>query len=317
MITYRNRLLVATSALLVTTPAFSGEAGVTLYGVTIDGGFIEIDLDTGQATDLFDVGTGGTLAYDPVSRIFGILSIESEPGSVVTFGLDGMPPNSAPVVGLPAGQERTGGIGYSGVPGSFFIPFGITGTVVETRIARVLLDGTVAEVSVNIGLGDNDGVLWDEANSRTLVHDYNATDGFPRLAELQDVFTIPMFIPVANPPSDGSLGDTAVHPLDGRIFIISFDGAGGRLIELIGETYVECGAFNTGSPVTGIAFVASPGCNAADVAEPFGTLNFFDVAAFIGLYNAGAPAADLAAPLGSLNFFDVAEYITQYNAGCP
>ena len=55
----------------------------------------------------------------------------------------------------------------------------------------------------------------------------------------------------------------------------------------------------------------------ADLAEPFGVLNFFDVAAYIGLYNAGDPSADLAAPLGSLNFFDVAAFIESYNAGCP
>jgi len=55
----------------------------------------------------------------------------------------------------------------------------------------------------------------------------------------------------------------------------------------------------------------------ADLAEPFGSLNFFDVAAFIGLYNAGDPGADLAEPFGSLNIFDVAAFIGLYNAGCP
>ncbi|MEM9372921.1 MAG: GC-type dockerin domain-anchored protein [Planctomycetota bacterium] len=54
-----------------------------------------------------------------------------------------------------------------------------------------------------------------------------------------------------------------------------------------------------------------------DVAEPFGTLNFFDVAGYIGLFNAGDPAADLAAPFGLINFFDISEFIAQFNAGCP
>jgi len=48
-----------------------------------------------------------------------------------------------------------------------------------------------------------------------------------------------------------------------------------------------------------------------------GLLNFFDVAAYIALYNANDPAADLAAPFGTLNFFDLAAYIGLYNAGCP
>ena len=58
-------------------------------------------------------------------------------------------------------------------------------------------------------------------------------------------------------------------------------------------------------------------CSAADVAEPFNTLNFFDVSTFIQLYNAQDPRADLAAPNGSFNFFDVSAFIGLYNAGCP
>ncbi len=60
-----------------------------------------------------------------------------------------------------------------------------------------------------------------------------------------------------------------------------------------------------------------PGCSDADLAEPFGVINFFDLAAYLTLYNAGDPAADIAAPLGTLNFFDLSEYLTRYNAGCP
>jgi hypothetical protein len=55
----------------------------------------------------------------------------------------------------------------------------------------------------------------------------------------------------------------------------------------------------------------------ADIAEPFGVLNFFDVAAYLALYNAGDPDADLAEPFGTLNFFDLAAYLALYNAGCP
>ncbi len=58
-------------------------------------------------------------------------------------------------------------------------------------------------------------------------------------------------------------------------------------------------------------------CSSADLAEPLGTLNFFDIVAFVDLYNTGDPGADLAEPFGSLNFFDVAAYIDLYNAGCP
>ncbi len=55
----------------------------------------------------------------------------------------------------------------------------------------------------------------------------------------------------------------------------------------------------------------------ADLAAPFGVLNFFDIAEFIARYNAMDPSADLAPPFGVWNFFDIAEYINLYNAGCP
>ena len=58
-------------------------------------------------------------------------------------------------------------------------------------------------------------------------------------------------------------------------------------------------------------------CSSADLAEPLGTLNFFDIAAFVDLYNASDAGADLAEPFGTLNFFDIAAYIDLYNAGCP
>ena len=55
----------------------------------------------------------------------------------------------------------------------------------------------------------------------------------------------------------------------------------------------------------------------ADVAAPIGVLNFFDLAAYLDLYNAQDPRADLAPPFGMLNFFDLATAIARYNAGCP
>ncbi|MFK7885022.1 MAG: GC-type dockerin domain-anchored protein [Phycisphaerales bacterium] len=55
----------------------------------------------------------------------------------------------------------------------------------------------------------------------------------------------------------------------------------------------------------------------ADIAAPFGVLNFFDVSAFIALYSASDPSADLAAPFGEFNFFDVSAFISLYAAGCP
>jgi hypothetical protein len=59
------------------------------------------------------------------------------------------------------------------------------------------------------------------------------------------------------------------------------------------------------------------GCDAADLAEPCGVRDFFDIAAFLALYNAGDPGADFASPFGTLNFFDVSAFLTAFIDGCP
>ncbi len=64
--------------------------------------------------------------------------------------------------------------------------------------------------------------------------------------------------------------------------------------------------------------IVTPNCPApaqtADLAEPFGVFNFFDVAAYLALYNAGDPGADYTGD-GELNFFDLSAYLTLFNAG--
>lgn len=60
----------------------------------------------------------------------------------------------------------------------------------------------------------------------------------------------------------------------------------------------------------------APPC-VADMAPPFGQLDFFDMAYFVSLLAAHDPAADLAAPFGSVDFFDLHAFIGLFNAGCP
>lgn len=64
-------------------------------------------------------------------------------------------------------------------------------------------------------------------------------------------------------------------------------------------------------------FVATPNQNAC-VADfnGDGTLNFFDVSAFISDFGAMNPSADLIDD-GSFNFFDVSAFIQLFGAGCP
>lgn len=55
----------------------------------------------------------------------------------------------------------------------------------------------------------------------------------------------------------------------------------------------------------------------ADLAAPWGVLNFFDLSTFMNRFNSHDPSADLAAPFGTFNFFDVAAYMSMFNSGCP
>jgi hypothetical protein len=58
-------------------------------------------------------------------------------------------------------------------------------------------------------------------------------------------------------------------------------------------------------------------CNAADLSEPEGVLDFGDVIAFLSAFGAGDPAADLGAPEGVFDFADVLVFLGAFGAGCP
>lgn len=60
------------------------------------------------------------------------------------------------------------------------------------------------------------------------------------------------------------------------------------------------------------------GCEVACLADlnGDGSLNFFDVSAFLGAYNTQDPIADFTGD-GLFNFFDVSAFLQAYNAGCP
>ena len=58
------------------------------------------------------------------------------------------------------------------------------------------------------------------------------------------------------------------------------------------------------------------GCSAADLAEPFGQLNFFNVSLFLNEFASNGANADINGD-GEWNFFDVSEFLTIFAQGCP
>ncbi|RMH28677.1 MAG: hypothetical protein D6692_04975 [Planctomycetota bacterium] len=122
----------------------------------------------------------------------------------------------------------------------------------------------------------------------------------------------------ANPVSrmakwNGTSWEQVGSGFDGNIY-------GGLVYDLgDGPALHIAGGFSNadGQPANRVTSLLPAASCPADLAEPFGTLNIFDIQAYIGLYNAQDPSADLAEPFGTLNIFDIQAFIGLYNAGCP
>ena len=106
--------------------------------------------------------------------------------------------------------------------------------------------------------------------------------------------------------------------------------AGGSM-DMTGGAYTlsgSIGQFDAGPTVNGTFGVeggywavpmASPmmGCNAADIAMPYGVLDFSDVVAFLSAFGVMDPIADLAPPTGVFDFTDVVTFLGAFGSGCP
>jgi hypothetical protein len=80
--------------------------------------------------------------------------------------------------------------------------------------------------------------------------------------------------------------------------------------------YDAVDAAAAGLPPIELALSIAAWSCAADLAEPFGTLDFGDVQAFVTSFTAGTPLADLNDD-GIFDLADIQAYITAFNAGCP
>lgn len=66
-----------------------------------------------------------------------------------------------------------------------------------------------------------------------------------------------------------------------------------------------------------IAESSGGGCNDADLAEPFGTLDLNDITAFASAFVAMDDAADIAEPFGTWDLSDVTGFVSAFLDGCP
>jgi hypothetical protein len=118
-------------------------------------------------------------------------------------------------------------------------------------------------------------------------------------------------------PANGSV---AVSPDGSFVYTPSpgFEGTDSftyRLVAQVGDPTNPIGDPNVSSaPATVVIRVAPAACPADFNSD--GLLNFFDVASFVGAFQAQDPNADFNSD-GLLNFFDFSAFINAFNAGCP
>ncbi len=130
---------------------------------------------------------------------------------------------------------------------------------------------------------------------------------------------------VALSPTDiyGVSGSTLVH-WDGVAWSIIADiegpdapSANLRSIEILSpNTLLAVGEAPRSTTPIAVEFTIGSAC-VGDLAEPFGQLDFSDVAAFLTAFGTMDPAADLAEPFGSYDFSDVSAFLVAFASGCP
>ncbi len=104
-----------------------------------------------------------------------------------------------------------------------------------------------------------------------------------------------------------TLLDTLIDPNLGWTLTDAFD---------INDSGVIVGTGRLNGEFTGFMLIPNTTCP-ADLAEPFGSLDFSDVVAFLAAFGAMTPGADLAPPFGVFDFSDVAAFLSAFGAGCP
>ena len=198
-------------------------------------------------------------------------------------------------------------------------------------------------VFINEWLASNDGVVVDEwGDADDFIELYNAESTSIDLGgryltdDLSDrtKWEIPAGVTIEpggylviwadDEPAQGPLHATFKLSAGGEAIGL-FDRDGNQLAEIDALTYsnqetdVSEGRGPDGS-VCRLFFTPTPGApnpdGIADLASPFGELNFFDVSAFLTLYGLSDPSIDFNGD-GLVNFFDVSAFLSAYNGGCP
>lgn len=187
-------------------------------------------------------------------------------------------------------------------------------------------DGSLLLGTAYMGGGDGsyDAIRWTEAGGMEIIGTGSIQVGWAGKAmDIADNGTVVGFDNLAasrrawiQPLGDGPLVNLrnwatdhgAVIPAASSIDVAQAISADGTVI--IGHGF---GA----TTFEGWILTITQTCGDADLAEPYGTLDFSDVIAFLTAFGASDACADLAEPLGTFDFSDVIAFLGAFGAGCP
>lgn len=205
-------------------------------------------------------------------------------------------------------------------------PFDTSNGPRDVQMADIDNDGAldlivayIFEDVVTVHLGNNTGAFMPAISSPLsdgiIEVQAEDIDGDGNLDLMAATFgTSPQAIALTTGNGDGTFNPQHDFPSGNgpvSVTIADFNGDGGPDVASVHSVSNDLYVYlNTCPPAPG-------GCNAADFAEPYGLLDFFDVSAFLIAFNNQDPSADLAAPMGIFDFFDVSAFLTSFASGCP
>ena len=247
-------------AVVVMLVASATANAATLYGITENVGntvsLVKVDTATGAATPWREFSVDfnvSHLAYHAPTGRF-ITRVSQSTPAIAYLDPTSETVTEVAITGLPTGNTIHG-IEYQSSAARIMVTFGEIGTNHENRIAEIAVDGSVLNLSQDLGLGDRDVLTENPVTGELLAFDPN--DDTPRLAIISDVFGTPAITPLAfNPPLNHSIADMAVSPDTGAMYThhttILYD------ITLGTDAYLEIGSFSHSSAIKGIAFIPEP-----------------------------------------------------------
>ena len=172
------------------------------------------------------------------------------------------------------------------VPGKIFAD-----TVIDLGSIPV---GSVVQGTLNVGNGGN-VALWGPTGVGSINYVFDADPGI---------------VLAAGPFADEAGGTLNEHEF---AFELAVDHPGGPV-----SAEVRVISDDVDQPVVTIVIQANvlAGCSPADLALPFGVIDFFDAMVFLQAFSSNDPLADLNDD-GEFNFFDAQLFLQAFAEGCP